>query len=77
MEEQPGLESEPEVLGSEIAEILKPYGEKHGFDLETCDEIAALPFEEAFETAYGYLVQTGLDPDEILAEFMQEPEEEE
>ena len=77
MEEQPGLESEPEVLGSEIAEVLKSYGEEHGFDLETCDEIATMPFPDAFETAYGYLIQAGLDPDEILAEFMQEPAEEE
>lgn len=33
------------------------------------DEIALMPFDEAFETAYGYLVQAGLDADEILAPF--------
>jgi hypothetical protein len=35
-----------------------------------------MPFPEAFETAYGYLAQAGLDPDEVLAQFMQETEEE-
>jgi len=35
-----------------------------------------VPFEEAFETAFGYLTQAGLDADEVLAPFMEEPEEE-
>lgn len=72
MEEQPDSEKNP---GREIADILTAYGEEHGFDPETCEEIASLPFPEAFETAYGYLTQAGLDPDEVLASFMQEPQE--
>lgn len=55
----------------EIGSSLRALGEEHGFDKETCDEIAELPFDEAFETAYGYLVQAGLDPDEVLADFME------
>ena len=72
MEHEPGFESE-ENLGNEIANILRGYGEEHGFDSETCDEIAVMPFPDAFETAYGYLAQAGLDPDVVLASFMQEP----
>jgi hypothetical protein len=34
-----------------------------------------MSFAEAFEVAYGYLAQAGLDPDIILARFMQEPED--
>ena len=77
MEDQNGFESgvESEDLGGEIADVLRTYGEEHGFDAETCEEIAAMPFPEAFETAYGYLAQAGLDPDEVLSRFMQEPEE--
>lgn len=63
-------EQEPS-LGEQIAAKLRVLGEEHGFDEETCDEIAKLPFEEAFEMAYGYLVQAGIDPDEILADFKQ------
>lgn len=55
--------------GKEIAESLAPYDD-YGLDLETRTEIAAMPFDEAFEAAYGYLVQAGLDADEILIQFM-------
>lgn len=54
----------------ELAEAMAQY-EDYGFDPETRDEIAAMPFDEAFETVYGYLTQAGLDADEILGEFTQ------
>lgn len=54
----------------EIAESLALY-EDYSLDPETCSEIAAMPFDNAFETAYGYLVQAGLDADEILVQFIQ------
>lgn len=59
------------LAGSEIADALAPF-EDDGFDPETRAEIAVLPFDEAFETAYGYLMQAGLDADEILAPFTDE-----
>lgn len=62
-------DTEPQS-GKEIAESLAQYDD-YGLDLETRTEIAAMPFDEAFETAYGYLVQAGLDADEILIQFMQ------
>lgn len=74
MEQEPGFEAKNE--SREIADILRGYGEEHGLDAETCDEVASLPFSEAFETAYGYLAQAGLDPDEVLASFMEETKEE-
>ncbi len=58
------------LTGSEIADALTPF-EDDGLDPETRAEIAVLPFDEAFETAYGYLMQAGLDADEILAPFME------
>ena len=71
------MEQEPnqEELGQELADVLRSYGEERGFDEETCQEVADMPFGEAFEVAYGYLTQAGLDPDEILAPFMEQPEE--
>ncbi len=68
---------EIEASGQELADILSGYGEEHGFDAQTCEEIAAMPFDEAFEAAYSYLSQAGLDPDEILATFMEEPVDDE
>lgn len=56
------------LAGSEIADVLAPFGD-YGLDPETRAEIAVLPFDEAFETAYSYLMQAGLDADEILAPF--------
>jgi hypothetical protein len=70
MESQPNPEQHKE-LGGEIAAVLQAVGESAGFDPETCDEIAEMPFDEAFEIAYGYLAQAGLDPDAILAQFME------
>ena len=58
------------LAGSEIADALAPF-EDDGLDPETRTEIAVLPFDEAFETAYGYLMQAGLDADEILSPFME------
>jgi hypothetical protein len=55
----------------DIVDRLRVLGEDYGFDPETCDEIAKLSFEEALETAYGYLVQAGIDPDDVLAEFIE------
>jgi hypothetical protein len=54
-----------------IAEILREFGEELNFDSETCDEIAAMPFEEAFEATYSYLTQAGLNDDVVLADFME------
>lgn len=76
MEHEPGSEAEKDAGSQEIVDVLRDYGEDHGFDPETCDEIAALPFPEAFEAAYGYLSQAGLDPEEVLSRFMQPPEDE-
>lgn len=54
-----------------LVETVRLIGEEFGFDDETCDEIAELSFDEAIETTYGYLVQAGFDPDEVLADFME------
>ncbi|HLG91328.1 MAG TPA: hypothetical protein VI336_04190 [Candidatus Saccharimonadales bacterium] len=72
MEQEPSQEAESN--SREIADLVKEFGEEFGFDEETCEEIAAMPFEDAFETTYGYLTQAGLDPDEVLAPFIEEPE---
>ncbi len=53
-----------------IAQLLALIGEEYGFDDETLNEIASKPYEEAFELAYGYLTQAGLDADEVLAPFI-------
>lgn len=73
MEHEPTLERSP---SQEIADKLRGIGEEAGFDPETCDEVSEMDFPDAFETAFGYLAQAGLDPEEVLAEFMEEPEEE-
>ena len=74
MEQEPSFESEQEEHGGKIADVLRKLGEDNGFDDETCDEVASMPFTDAFEAAYGYLTQAGLDPDEELASFMEDPE---
>lgn len=56
---------------AEIARMLSVLGEEFGFDDETVAEIAAEPYDQAFETAYGYLTQAGLDPDEVLSAFVE------
>lgn len=63
------------VPSSEIARLLTSFGSEYGFDDETCAEIAAEPYSQAFEIAYGYLMQAGFDADEILYEFMDHTEE--
>lgn len=68
----PELREQPSP-SQEIARVLSELGEKYGFDPQTCAEIAGLPFGEAFQDAYGYLVQAGLDADEILAQFTESP----
>jgi hypothetical protein len=75
MEEKPDFEIGLEVLSKEIAGILRGLGEEHGFDELTCEEIESMPYEEAFDTAYGYITQAGLDADEILAALIEQPEE--
>jgi hypothetical protein len=64
---------EPVTPSQEIAWMLSQYGEEAGFDSQTLDELAREPFEEAFETAYSYLTQAGIDADEALAPWI-EPE---
>lgn len=59
----------------EIARRMSAIGEEFGFDAETCAEIAAEPYAEAFETAYSYLMQAGLDADVVLAPFMKNSQE--
>lgn len=54
-----------------LVEIVRLIGEEFGFDDETCDEIAELPFDEAIEMTFGYLTQAGFDPDEVLADFIE------
>ncbi len=58
-----------EPSSADIAEVLSLLGEDFGFDEETCAEVASMSFDDAFETAYGYLTQAGLDPDETLSTF--------
>lgn len=70
------LQPEIESPGQEIADILSTYGEEHGFDAQTCDEIAAMEFSEAFETAYSYLASAGLDSEVVLKSFMEPPQDE-
>ncbi len=64
-------EREPDPLSAEIAELLGSLGEDFGFDPETIANIAELPFEEAFEEAYGLLKQAGLDADELLSGWIE------
>ena len=75
-----GVDNERLKQSIEIANILRDLDKKFdgelGFDQETCEEIADAPFEEAFETAYSYLVQAGLDPEEVLSDFLEEPKNE-
>lgn len=61
------LEKAPSV---EIARLLSSLGEEFGFDDETVAEISVEPYGQAFEMAYSYLTQAGLDADEILSVFM-------
>jgi hypothetical protein len=64
--------SEIELSSAALADVLRQFGDEHGFDPETCDEIEAMPFEEAFEIAYGYLAQAGVDSDEALGIFLED-----
>jgi hypothetical protein len=74
-ETSPKGETEPKTPSQEIADTLAgTYGEEAGFDEETLEEIATQPFEEAFETAYSYLTQAGLDADIVLAPWMEQTE---
>lgn len=66
------LEKAPSL---EIANLLSVIGDEFGFDAETCAEIAAEPYVQAFETAYSYLMQAGLDADVVLAPFVKSSQE--
>jgi len=63
------------TYSQEMVNLLRRLGEDYGFDVQTCDEIAELSFEEAFETSYGYLVQAGLDPEDVLQDYLEQPEQ--
>jgi hypothetical protein len=66
-------EHEPKNPSQEIAEMLgREFGDEFGFDQQTLEEIAAEPFEAAFEIAYGYLMQAGQDADAVLAPWMEQ-----
>lgn len=71
-DEMSRLEKQPEDKPSseKIANTLLALGEDYGFDKETCQEVAELSTEEAFEAAYGMILQAGLDPDEILQDYI-------
>lgn len=70
-----GPEFEPKTPSQEIADMLGAnYGEDFGFDEKTLSELAGLSFNEAFEVAYGYLTQAGIDADDALASWMENPE---
>lgn len=67
-----GPEFEPISPSQEIANMLRGnYGEEFGFDAETVEEIAALPFSEAFEIAYSYLTSAEVDADAALAQWVE------
>jgi hypothetical protein len=69
-EQQPSFEKEPlPTTGRECAKILTTFGEDYGFDAQTYQEIADLPFAEALSDAYGMLMQAGLDANELLAKY--------
>ncbi len=72
MEDHLHIEQGPEAKteSQKIADELRSVGEELGFDPETCDEIARMPFDDAFETAFSYLTQAGLDPEEVLSNFL-------
>ena len=63
------LEKAPSI---EIARTLSQLGARYGFDDQTIAEIANESYELAFETAYGYLAQAGLDADEVLRAFVEQ-----
>ncbi len=63
------IELEQCIESIEIAVLLRILGEEHGFDTETCDDIGGMTLADAFETAYSYLTQAGLDANEILAHY--------
>jgi hypothetical protein len=75
MEQEPGFESVSEPESREIAAILRNIGEERGFDVLTCQEIEAMSFEEAYEVAYSYLTQSGLDAEKVLATLLEQPKE--
>ncbi len=68
------LPSNPEdfEISQDIAEICASLGEEFGFDSETLIEISSLPFEQAFEAAYSYLTQAGLNADEVLSSWLED-----
>lgn len=72
----PGQQPEQPSRSYEIAAHLQAsFGEELGFDDETVAEIAEMPFGDAFETAYGYLTQAGINADIALAGWLEPPED--
>ncbi len=65
-------ELEPNNPSQDIADLLSAQDKELGFDDQTCKELAEQPFEEAFEKAYSYLTQAGLDADMLLAPWLQQ-----
>jgi hypothetical protein len=53
-----------------MADMLHSQYKQNGFDYETCNDIANMTIEEAVETAYRYLVQAGLDPKDVLINYL-------
>ncbi|OGL29984.1 hypothetical protein A3D14_02685 [Candidatus Saccharibacteria bacterium RIFCSPHIGHO2_02_FULL_47_12] len=67
------LEDDPRYWSQDIADVLShTQSEEFKLDAETIAEIAAMDFEEAFETAYSYLAQAGLDADGVLAHWIEQ-----
>lgn len=60
------------VKVEEVVGVLRSLGDEFGFDQVTLDEILETPFGQAFEMAYGYLVQAGLEAEEVLEVFLEE-----
>lgn len=64
------VETLEKIPSAEIADMLTSIGEEYGFDDETVAEIADLPYAQAFVIAYSYVIQAGLDADEMLSVFL-------
>jgi len=74
-EHEKGFENNEELKYSkEIADILRTYGDDYGFDEETCQEVAELPYGDAVELSYNLLTQIGFDAHTILFKYFDELE---
>jgi hypothetical protein len=66
-------EAEPQTPSQELADRLR--GQGPDFDEQTVVDIASMPFAEAFEVAFSYVTQAGMDAEKLLAAWL-EPQEE-